>query len=127
MIASFTVRLVDADGALLSWTEVMAESRPQGRPKSTPFVALGPSQFVIERDGVATDLIVHWHDLDLVRKTPLMNPGPVSVGQVQAFHWIEPVWMVKGWEEDIPLAPITVRRSVSISPPPAQMGVKTPV
>jgi hypothetical protein len=124
MIASFVVRLVDADGALLSWTEVMAESRPQGRPRSTPFKAYAPSQFVIERDGVATDLVIHWHDLDLVRKTPMLEPVRVQVGQVFAFHWIEPVWMVKGAESDIRLEPVTVRRQVVVNPPPAVIGVR---
>jgi hypothetical protein len=123
MIASFVVRLVDGGGALLAWTEVMAEARPQGRPRSTPFMAYAPSQFVIERDGVATDLVVHWPDLDVVRKTPMLEKVPVRVGQVFAFHWIEPVWMVKGAESDIPLVPVTVRRPVVASPPPAAMGV----
>jgi hypothetical protein len=117
MIASFTVRLVDGSGALLAWTEVMAESRPQGRPRSTPFMALGPSQFVIEQDGHAAALVIHWHDLDVVRQTPLMNPTQVQVGQVFAFHWIEPVWMVKGADQDIVLPAITVRKPVAVTVP----------
>jgi hypothetical protein len=124
MIASFIVRLVDGDGALLSWTEVLAEARPQGRPRSCLFVAKAPSQFVIERDGIATDLVVHWPDLDLVRKTPMLGNVPVQVGQSFAFHWIEPVWMVKGAESDIPLAPVTMRRHVVLSPPTAALGVR---
>jgi hypothetical protein len=117
MRAKFIVRLVGDDGALLAWTEVVATASPQGRPRSTPFKAIGPSHFVIERDGVAAALIIHWADLDVVRKTTLMNPSAVQAGQVQRFDWIEPVWMVKGSERDIPLEPVTVRSPVSVGVP----------
>lgn len=123
MIASFIVRLLDAESRLLGWTEVLAESRPQGRPRSTPFRAMGPSTFVIERDGIASQLSIHWADLDVVRVTPLMNPGPVQVGQLQRFDWIEPVWMVEGSKVDVPLPPVTVRGPVRVGVPVGGMGV----
>jgi len=101
MVASFIVRLLDSDGGLLAWAEVLAESRPRGRPRSTPFRAQAPTLFSIERDGIAVGLSVHWADLDVARYTPLMNPGPVKAGQVQRFDWIEPVWMVAGSGSDV--------------------------
>jgi hypothetical protein len=122
MLAEFTVRLLTADGALLGWTTVMAESKPQGRPKSTPFKALGPSLFDVEQDGMASQLAIHWHDLDVARLTPLMNPCEVKAGQQVRFDWIEPVWMVKGSEQPVPLPTITVRKRVVVNPPPAAMG-----
>jgi hypothetical protein len=125
MIASFIVRLLDADGGLLAWSEVQAESRPQGRPRSTPFKALGPTLFTIERDGVASGLSVHWHDLDVARYSKLMTPGPVKAGQVQRFDWIEPVWMVKGAESDVPLPPVTVGRPVVIGVPVGNLTART--
>lgn len=117
MTARFIVRLLTAEGDLLSWAEVYAESRPQGRPRSTPFKATIPTTFVIERDGLASQLSVHWADLDVARLTQLMTPTAVSVGQVLRFDWIEPVWMVEGSKVDVPLPAVTVRGSVQIAPP----------
>ena len=111
------VRLLTAEGDLLAWAEVYAEARPQGRPRSTPFKAVGPTSFVIERDGNATQMSIHWPDLDVARLTPLMNPSRVQVGQVARFDWIEPVWMVEGSKADVPLPAVTVRGPVEIQPP----------
>lgn len=117
MTARFIVRLLTADGDLLGWTEVQAEAKPQGRPRSTPFKASTPSVFLVERDGVATQLSIHWADLDVARLTPLMEPSSVLAGQVVQFHWIEPVWMVEGSKVEVPLPPVTVRAPVTIAPP----------
>jgi hypothetical protein len=122
VIQRFIVRLLTAAGDLLSWAEVHAQAKPQGRPRSTPFVALGPSTFVIERDGLASQLTVHWADLDVARATPLMQATPVQVGQVLRFDWIEPVWMVEGSKVDVPLPSVTVRRAVQIAPPTGNLG-----
>jgi hypothetical protein len=116
MIASFIVRLLDADGELLAWAEVMAKSRPQGRPRSTPFVAESQTLFSIERDGIATGISVHWADLDVARYTPL-NACPVQTGQIHRFDWIEPVWMVEGSKQDVPLPQVTVGRPVVVGVP----------
>lgn len=126
MTARFIVRLLTAEGDLLSWAEVSAEARPQGRPRSTPFKALSPSMFVIERDGLATHLAVHWADLDVARLTPLMEATPVQIGQALRFDWIEPVWMVEGSKVDVPLPPVTVRRSVTIQPPTGALAAVVP-
>jgi hypothetical protein len=124
MISDFTIRLLTAEGALLGWTVTQAESKPQGRPRSTPFYAKGPSVFNVEADGVATQIAVHWHDLDVARLTPLGEPTPVKAGQEVSFAWLEPVWMVNGSGTDIPLPPVTVRNNVSISVPVGAMGAR---
>lgn len=126
MISRFIVRLLDSEGVLLSWCEVQAESRPPGRPRPTPFVALASSMFVIERDGIAAQLVIHWADLDVVRVTPLMERTPVQVGQVMRFDWIEPVWMVEGSKVDVALPPVTVRSSVKVVPPVGGLGASSP-
>lgn len=123
MTGKFIVRLLDADQQLLAWAEVLATAKPQGRPRSTPFKATGPTLFAIERDGQATSLSVHWADLDVARQSQLMTPTRVQVGQVLRFDWIEPVWMVKGAESDVPLPPVTVRGAVKIGVPVGGMGV----
>jgi hypothetical protein len=54
-----------------------------------------------------------------------MTPGPVKAGQVQRFDWIEPVWMVKGAESDVPLPPVTVGRPVVIGVPVGNLTART--
>lgn len=124
MIARFIVRLLDAAGELLSWAEVQAEARPQGRPRSTPFMALNSTQFVVEKAGTATQLAIHWADLDVARLVPLMEPQPVEVAQVVTFHWIQPVWLVEGSKVDIPLPAVTVRAPVAVTVPVGSMGAQ---
>lgn len=122
MTARFIVRLMDAAGALLAWAEVHATARPQGRPRSTPFFPDELTRFVIEQDGVASQVSVHWADLDVVRVGPELSPTPVQAGQVFDFTWIGPVWMVEGSKVDVPMPTITIRKSVAISVPPGMMG-----
>lgn len=117
MTARFIVRLMDAAGELLAWAEVYATAKPQGRPRSTPFFADGRTQFVIERDGIASQVVIHWADLDVVRVGPELKPTPVQVGQVFDFTWLGPVWMIEGSKVDIPLPAVTARKSVNVSPP----------
>jgi hypothetical protein len=117
MTARFVVRLLDAAGELLAWADVSATAKPQGRPRSTPFFADGRTQFVIERDGVASQVVIHWVDLDVVRVGPDIAPTPVQLGQVFDFTWLGPVWMVEGSKVDVPLPAVTVRRAVAIAPP----------
>jgi hypothetical protein len=123
VIADFTIRLLTEDFTLLGWTVTKAESKPQGRPRSTPFHAMGPSVFDVEQDGIATQIAVHWHDLDVARLTPLVEPTPVKAGQRVVFAWFEPVWMIQGSPTDFPLPPITERREVVIGIPTAALGV----
>lgn len=118
----FVVRLLDDAGNLLAWAEVRAEPRPQARGASCPYWPTGPTSFVIERDGIASTISVHWCDLDVARMQKIIEPTPVQVGQVMAFSWLEPIWLVPG-QRDVPLPPVTVRTSVTLSPAPAQMGV----
>lgn len=125
MTQRFIVRLLDADGALLSWTEVWAEAKPQGRPRSTPFFPVGPTQFVIERDGLASQITIHWADLDVARVGPEMQATPVQVGQVFTFTWLGPVWMVEGSKVEVPMPPVTVRQSVAIKPPTGALAATT--
>jgi hypothetical protein len=123
VIQRFIVRLLTAEGDLLSWTEVQAQAKPQGRPRSTPFHAIGPSMFVIERDGLASQISVHWCDLDVARLFALQTPTPVSVGQVLRYDWVTmPVWMVEGSKVDVPLPPVTVRAKVTIAPPTGNLS-----
>jgi hypothetical protein len=123
MTARFVIRLLNAEGDLLSWCETNAQAKPQGRPRSTPFHAMGPSMFVIERDGLASNIAVHWCDLDVARLFALETPTAVSVGQVLRYDWFTmPVWMVEGSKVDVPLPPVTVRAKVTLSPPTGNLS-----
>jgi hypothetical protein len=120
----FVVRLLDPAGVLLAWAEVHAIATPQARPSaSCPFKATGNTQFVIEQDGLASQISVHWCDLDLARVTSLMEPVPVKALQVFTFAWIEPVWLVSGMR-DVPLPQVTVRAPVKIGVPSGALVAK---
>lgn len=124
MTARFIVRLLDADSNLLAWAEVYATATPQERAASRPFWAATPTQFVVDRDGVACQISIHWADLDVARLQQL-DPTPVVVGQVFTLAWIEPVWLVQGMR-DVPLPTVTVRAPVTVGVPVGGMGAKDP-
>jgi len=126
MTARFIVRLLDAESSLLAWAEVHATAKPQARPAaSCPFWPTDRIQMVIERDGQATQVSVHWCDLDVARVEALGgDPVPVRTGQVFNFAMLGPVWLVPGMR-DVPLPTITVRQAVTISPPTGGIGLVT--
>lgn len=118
----FVVRLLDDAGALLAWATVQASPRPQPSRVSCPWWPTEPTQFVIERDGLASAVTIHWCDLDIARMNRLMEPARVSAGQIFDFTWTEPVWLVSGMRE-VPLPPVTERHALAIGVPPAAIGV----
>jgi hypothetical protein len=125
MTAKFVVRLLSADGALLAWAEVHATASPQARGASCPFLAPGGvTLFPIEADGEATQISVHWCDLDVARMQRLVEPLTVTVGAVARFTWIEPVWLVPGMR-DVPLPGVTVRAPVQIAVPMGRIFAET--
>lgn len=126
MKARFIIRLMSATDVLLAWTEVWAEARPQGRPRSTPFFAIGQTLFVVDESGLASSVIIHWPELDLVRRMPI-GDTQVEVGQSFTFTWIGPVWMVKGADAEIPLPPVTVRQRVTIAPPTGNLAAASQI
>jgi hypothetical protein len=112
----FVVRLLDQDARLLAWAEVYAEPRPQERGASCPYWPVTATQFVVEQDGTASEITVHWCDLDVARRSPVMEPVAVTVGQVLTFSWTEPIWLVAGMR-DVPLPAVTIRQPVAIEVP----------
>ena len=124
MTVKFVVRLLDAAGGLLAWATVYGTARPQDRAGSCPFFAPGPTSFVIEREGLASQISVHWCDLDVARKQVLIEEVPVSPGQVFSFAWIEPVWLVAGMR-DVPLPAVTVRAPVEVAVPVGSLTATT--
>lgn len=122
MTQKFVVRLLDAEDTLLAWAEVYASPKPQGQRRSCPFWADGPTQFLIEQDGVASKVTIHWCDLDLARLGTPIEPTPVQVGQIFNWTWIEPVWLVPATEKDVPLPAVTVRKSVTLNVPPGTLA-----
>jgi hypothetical protein len=121
MRARFIVRLMSEADELLSWAEVWAQAKPQKTAGSCPFWPFKATQFVIEQDGHAAYMTVHWADLDVARKQQLLNTTPVQVGQVFTFAWLEPVWLVPGMR-DIPLPGVTVRGPVAIGVPTGSLA-----
>jgi hypothetical protein len=124
MTARFIVRLLDSAGSLLSWAEVYAKAKPQDRAGSCPFWATTATQFVIDDDGTASQVSVHWADLDVARVQAL-DPTQVKTGQVLTMSWIEPVWLVPGMR-DVPLPNVTIRSPVRVGVPTGGLGARDP-
>lgn len=125
MTTKFVVRLLTADGALLAWAEVHATATPQSRGASCPFLAPGGvTLFPIEADGLATQISVHWCDLDVARMQRLVEPLKVESGQQARFAWMEPVWLVPGMR-DVPLPAVTVRAPVAVAVPMGRIFAET--
>ena len=117
----FAVRLVDDTGNLLAWTAIYAEPRPQEGGASCPFWPTGPTTFIVETPGLASEMIISWCDLGISRKQQIAEPVQVEVGQQLTFAWFEPVWLVfapyKG-----PIPTITEYQSIMISPPAGSLA-----
>lgn len=117
----FVVRLLDAAGALLAWATVYATAQPQPKPSaSCLFMAPGPTKFVIEQDGIASQISVHWTELDVARVQEL-DPVDVTALQVFTFVWLQPVWLVAGMR-NVPLPAVTVRAPVAIVVPTGNLA-----
>jgi hypothetical protein len=126
MEQKFVVRLLDAQGELLAWAEVWAEPAPQARGASCPFwPKVRQTVLPVERDGLATEISVHWCELDVARRQQLLEPMPVTAGQAGTFHWLEPVWLVPGMR-DVPLPAVTERASVTITVPTGVLTALSP-
>lgn len=122
----FVVRLLDANGALLAWTTVWAEPRPQAQRASCPFWPTTPTQFTIEQAGVVASLSIHWCELDIARRGQSFEPVAVAPGQVFNFTWMEPVWLVAGMR-DVSLPAVTVRDPIVIGVPTGSLvGASAP-
>ena len=112
---------------MLAWASVYATSCPQ-RPVagSCKFIADRPTRFVCQEGGLATSLLIHWADLDVVRTAKLGDQLEVSAGQVAHFVWAEPIWLVHG-ERDIVLPTVTEPESIWVGVPTGGLGIKTPM
>lgn len=126
MTAKFVVRLLDEEDELLAWATVYGTARPQARAGSCPFFPTEPTSFLIEREGLAARISVHWCDLDVARQQALVEPVAVAPGQRFSFAWIEPVWLVAGMR-DVPLPPVTVRAPVAVGVPTGSVTAKAVV
>ncbi len=117
----FVARLLTADDALVGWSEVWAEARPQQGRASCPLIPVTDTRFLCEIDGQATKVAVHWTELDVARVIEI-PPLPCTAGGVLAMHWTEPVWLVAGMK-DVVLPAVTVRAPITVSPVAAGFGM----
>lgn len=119
----FVVRLLDQASNLLAWSEVYATPAEHERAASCPFWPVGTrtTQFIVDADGVASEITVHWCELDVARRNPILEPVAVKAGTAVSFTWLEPVWLVPG-TRDVPLPAVTVKQAVSISVKPGSLA-----
>lgn len=117
LITKLVVRVLDAGGQLLAWTEVQGEARGDGCLRSD---RVWPA--AVTCTGVPASLSVHWADLnvEVCLPPPAALLRPVSAGEVIALVWTnEPIIRVGQMPQS--LAPVTVG-SVSVSVPVGKVG-----
>lgn len=120
----FVIRILDAEHQLLGWAEVYPKLHPGIGRASCGFVTTTPTKFLIEQDGDARYLVVHWCDPDLARIVEIMGaPVAVKKDQIVQYAWVEPVWLISGMR-DVPMPTVTVRQSVEIGVPTGSIGVQ---
>jgi hypothetical protein len=113
----FVLRLLDHAGELLAWSTISAIPAPQDRAASCPFWSIDgrTTRVAIEKSGRATEISVHWCELDVARRSDIEEVD-VEAGQVFDFTWLQPVWLVAG-TRDVPLPAVTVRATVIVNIP----------
>lgn len=102
MQTTFILRLVDANREVLAWTKLPVKAKGDG--------CLWPEHhFVAEADvtGVATDLIIHWQDVNVHTTVALPEPLPVVAGKVVTVPLTEP--LIRMPSDPRPLPAVTVR------------------
>lgn len=124
MTQRFIVRVLDMAGTLLAWAEVFATAKPQERGASCPFWPTTPTQFATTAAGIASEVTIHWADLDVARRQAILEPVQLAVGQIFTFAWLEPIWLVPGMR-DVPLPAVTVGTPVAIAVPVGALAGST--
>lgn len=116
MRTKIVVRILDAAGALLGWTPLLAEARGDQTLRAS-HVCVVP----IEQSGTATVVSYHWADIGVQKRVPF---GPVDLFEGALIELKFPDGVVLTLPSDEgPLPAVTVRASTALSPPTAAMGV----
>lgn len=119
MLHKLVVRLLDADGALLTWAEVQAEARGDGCLwPSTRVVACHPC----ERSGIPTMLSVHWAEVNVETRVPITLPA-VRAGDATVNLTLGDTPIVRVGAAASGLPPVTVHRAVAVLVPAGCLGV----
>lgn len=115
LTTKLVVRVLDAGGDLLAWTEVLGEARGDGR-----LWASRSYSAPVERAGVPAVLSVQWADVNVEARTPLALAA-VAPGDVIPLQWAEQPIMTIG-QMPGPLPPVTMRAAVAIGVPVGAVG-----
>lgn len=114
MTTKVVIRVLDAGGRLLGWTEVQARMRDGAlwSPQSTILVP-------IEASGEPAEVSHHWADLDVEWRTPLRS-SPLAPGHVFALTYQAELLRVGSPNRGLPAT--TTRSSVTATVPVGMMG-----
>lgn len=103
------LRLLDAERNVLAWNQLFCEAKGDGSLRAT-------QDFLAEGDvpGIATDLSVHWVDVNVHMTHPLPQPLPVEPGKVIGVPTKgQAMFVLTG--DARPLPGVTLRQSVKVS------------
>lgn len=120
MTHKLVLRLLDADGALLTWTAVEAIARGDGALWSpTPELACDPC----ERSGTPATLSIHWADVNVETRVPITMPA-VREGDPYVALQFHDQPIVRLGQPASGLAPVTMRRAAAVRVPVGLMGAR---
>jgi hypothetical protein len=121
LTTKMVVRVLDAEGVLLGWAEVMAEARGDGClwPTSADQVVV-----ISELSGVPAALSIHWADVNIETRVPCRNTRRMALGELLPLQWPGPMMQVGPMANGLPA--VTVRAPITIGVPPAQLGARDP-
>lgn len=112
------LRVLDADGVLLTWAEVQAVARGDG-------CLWAPSSVIVcepcERSGIPVTLSIHWTDLNVETQGSFSAPAVVQGALLTLVYDQRPLMTIGAPASG--LAPVTVHRSVTVGPQTGSMGV----
>lgn len=117
MSEKIVIRLLTAGRQLLGWTAVSAEKRGDGH-----LWVDAPVQVGVEVEGRATQVSLHWADLNL-EWVRALAPHVVHPGQIVCVHPGGVLITVGRMASGLP--PVTVRSAVQIAPPTGGVGARS--
>lgn len=120
LTTKLVVRVLDAGGELLGWTEVLAQIRGDGC-----LWAPSPlSAVTITSDGTPHEVSVHWADVNVETRSPAPPPPrAMRAGDVLRLEWPGPIMRIGPMPVALP--PVTVGRSVAVGVPTGAVGART--
>lgn len=115
MRTKFVIRILDEQGEMMGWQEVMAEA-----PGDGTLVTRGDTFIPMDRAGIPTIISYHWADINVETKVAV-NPEKVRFEPGMNVHF-GPTKLITIGPAAGGLPPVTTRGNTSIAVPAGNMA-----